>query len=144
MNRRAGEHLWLRLLEALAGLALLGLFSVGLGVNRDSIQELEATQIAQSALAERRAAPLASNAGFLLPVLDTTKAIDRSNPVFLTEGGKPCVSGQDAKFAMISGITPSAEGDVTQVRLCVFWPAKVALERAQGKVEMFTTIALQP
>lgn len=122
-----------------AGMALLGVFSLGLDVNRESAEELEATHIAQSLLAERRAAP--ESPGLLSPLSQAGEA-SKLAPLFLTREGE--VTGQvtEAQYGLVYRITPSDSGAVSRVYLCLFWPAAAGADHAQGRVELFTVIPL--
>jgi uncharacterized protein (TIGR02598 family) len=68
---------------AFAITALLGAFAVGMNTDRESIEELEATHILQSLLAERRANPVLTNTNMLLPVLSSNSVISSSNALSL-------------------------------------------------------------
>lgn len=123
-----------------AGLALLGLFSVGLSTNRESIEELEATHVAQSIFAFRRASPLSTNqAGFPLPALDKTNSVTESSPVYLTDEGHLTGNAAAAKFGMIYRVTPDPNSyGGTKVYLCLYWPANVPASKAQGRFETYS------
>jgi len=125
-----------------AVMVLLGIFSVGLNTNRESVEELEATHIAQSMLAERRAAPVVDNATLVLPQLNAAAAVAKDSPVLLTQNGTRTTEMEDARYGMIYRINPAANGNSSQVYVCLFWPAPAGADNAQGRVEMITNIPL--
>jgi len=127
---------------AFVGLALLGLFSVGLNISRESSEELQATHVAQSLLAKRQAAPVAQISGLPLPPLDTATNRDKGNPVLLDDQGKPVSDPAAADFGMIYRIAPRPSGRSSDVYLCLFWPGRAPADQAQQKVEMFTVMPL--
>jgi type II secretory pathway pseudopilin PulG len=134
-----------------AGMALLGLFSIGLDTNRDSMEELEATHIAQTLMAERRAVPVppdpsdpSTDPDFVLDPLNVAKTVSKLNPMWLDSDGAEASSQTDASFGMIYEISPQPliEPTRSEVHLCIFWPALAGADNAQGRVEIFTVIPL--
>ncbi|MEM1060354.1 MAG: hypothetical protein AAGK14_14015 [Verrucomicrobiota bacterium] len=128
-------------------MVLLGMFSVGLNTNRDSVEELEATHIAQSMLAERRAAPLVENNDFLLPRIDRAASQPTDNPVLLTSEGVRLdpeaidFNPSEVRYALVYDISPDNAGNSSHVYVCLFWPPEAGADNASGRVEFVTAIA---
>jgi type II secretory pathway pseudopilin PulG len=131
---------------AFAITALLGIFAIALNSNKDSIQELQATHIMQSMIAQRRAAPILDdpNLKMLLPELHNggTEKDNFSAPVPLNESGEQENNKSKAKFALVYRIIPNLTARNTAVYCAVYWPGQAKPENAAGRVEVVTNIAL--
>jgi uncharacterized protein (TIGR02598 family) len=129
--------------------ALIGALSIGMTTNRESIEELEATHMIQSFIAERRSEPLLDTTNFLLPPLNQATTCNSTNPIMLDNMGRVLAPGTPAKFGMVFRITPNTSTNGTtiftnsvDVYCAVYWPGKLSATKAQGKVEMVTKIVL--
>lgn len=127
---------------AFAITALLGAFAVGMNTDRESIEELEATHILQTIIAERRANPTLANTNLLLPVLNSNWVCNSSNALSLDEIGRLQPGTRSGKFGLIYRITPTANTNSSSVYCAIYWPGRATAANAQGKVEMTTRIAL--
>jgi uncharacterized protein (TIGR02598 family) len=127
---------------AFAITALLGAFAVGMNTDRESIEELEATHILQSLLAERRANPVLTNTNMLLPVLSSNSVISSSNALSLDEIGRLQPGTRNGKFGLLYRVTPSPNTNSAAVYCAIYWPGRAKPENAAGRVEMTTRIAL--
>ncbi|MEZ0297057.1 MAG: hypothetical protein ACAI35_11435 [Candidatus Methylacidiphilales bacterium] len=130
---------------AFAGVALIGLFSIGLNTNRDSAANLHAATIAEFMLSTRRATPTAPLASFPLPRLDVAAKNDIT--IMLNSNGLETTQPSDAKFGLYYTITPPADlstgiAKATHVHLYLFWPATATVESAYGRYEVVTSISL--
>jgi hypothetical protein len=123
--------------------ALLGALMVGMNTDRESVEELQATHIMQNAIAERRAAPVMIDTNLLLPQLNASGSRDSSNPLLLSEIGRPVAGGQVAKFGLVYRITPNATNNSAAIYCALYWPGQASPASAQGRVEVATTVALQ-
>lgn len=127
---------------AFAITALLGAFAVGMNADRESVEELEATHILQTALAERRASPALTNTNLLLPVLTTNAVCSSSNALSLDEIGRPQPGTGAGKFGLVYRITTTNSANSAAVYCAIYWPGRATPSAAQGRVEMTTRIAL--
>lgn len=128
---------------AFVAVALIGLFSYGLKINRESVDEMEATALAQSLLSSRVAAPTNALTNCALPRLDQAAEILPSAPVFVSSDGTPVLQGTDARFGLVYRVEPQpVPAGVSSVYLCLFWPAQADADKAQGRCEIFRTVAL--
>jgi len=127
---------------AFAITALLGAFAVGMNTDRESIEELEATHILQSIIAERRANPTLTNTNMLLPVLNTDSTCSSSNALSLDEIGRLQQGTRNGKFGLLYRIAPAPNTNSASVYCAIYWPGRATPENAQGRVEMTTRIAL--
>ncbi|MEI8340006.1 MAG: prepilin-type N-terminal cleavage/methylation domain-containing protein [Verrucomicrobiota bacterium] len=127
---------------AFAGVALIGLFSIGLKNNRDSIEELEATTLSQSLLNIRKVSPTMVLPNFALPPLDQPAETPPASPVFLAADGTLANSAATARFGLIYRIRPVTAALTSSVYLCLYWPAAAAPDNAQGRCEIISTVKL--
>ena len=129
---------------AFAMTALLGAFAVGMSTDRESVEELEATHIMQTLIAERRANPTLTNTNLLLPVLTASASRNSSNALSLDEIGRLQPGTRSGKFGLIYQITPVTNANVNSaaVYCAIYWPGRAWPSNAQGRVEMATRIAL--
>jgi len=129
---------------AFVGVALIGLFSLGLKTNHESAESLVATHLAESLLETRQAAPdtdLSSN-GFPLPVLTaSTNVTTNTSPVYISESGL-LTNETSARFGLLYSVTPDLDANVSRVYLCLYWPAQAAPTNALGRYETFLTVNL--
>ena len=131
---------------AFAGVALIGLFSIGLNTNRDSAANLQAATLAEFMLNTRRATPTAALTSFPLPRLDLAAKNDAA--ILLNANGQETAVAADARFGLYYNITPpdvSASGiaRASHVHLYIYWPAAATPESAAGRYEVATSIPLQ-
>lgn len=127
---------------AFAITALLGAFAVGMHSDRESIEELQATHIMQTMIAERRAAPALADTNFLLPALTNASSRGSSDPVSLNEIGRPLSGSRTGKYGLVYRVTPNAATNSAAVYCAIYWPGQGVPAQAQGRVEMATRIAL--
>jgi hypothetical protein len=117
-----------------------------LKTNRDSVDEMEATNLAQSLLGQRRATPVGTPAGVALPPFDTSVSIPKATPIFLTADGTVVTSASAARFGCIYRIAaptaPAPPRSLTRVYLCLFWPPQAGADKAQGRYEIASTFTL--
>ena len=119
------------------GVALIGLFSVGLRTNRESVDDLEATHLAGSLLGTRRASPVADLPGFPLPTL----AAAANNTTNVAGDGTP-TNQSAARFGLVYRITPDTNAKVSRVYLCLYWPPQASPTNARGRFETFSAFPL--
>jgi len=127
---------------AFAITALLGAFAVGMNTDRESIEELEATHILQSIIAERRANPTLTNTNMLLPVLNTNSIRTSYNAISLDEIGRVQQGARNGKFGLLYSVAPSPNTNSASIYCAIYWPGRAKPEDAAGRVEMTTRIAL--
>lgn len=128
---------------AFVGVALIGLFSIGLKTNRESIDEMEATAMAQSLLNARKAAATNELPNLALPPLDQPAEISTSSPAFLAADGMLTNSASGARFGLLYRIRPEkTPAAASSLYLCLYWPASVPPDKAQGLCEIISTVRL--
>jgi uncharacterized protein (TIGR02598 family) len=127
---------------AFAITALLGAFAVGMNTDRESIEELEATHILQTIIAERRANPTLTNTNLLLPILNSNSVCTSSNALSLDEIGRLQPGTRTGKFGLLYNVTTAANTNSSSVYCAIYWPGRATPDNAQGRVEMTTRIAL--
>lgn len=128
---------------AFVAVALIGLFSYGLKINRESVDEMEATALAQSLLSTRAAAPTNTLTNCALPRLDQPVEIAPSAPVFISADGTLVPQGTAARFGLVYRVQPQpVPAGVSSVYVCLYWPAQAEADKAQGRCEIFRTVAL--
>ncbi len=128
---------------AFVAVALIALFSVGLRTNRESVDELEATNLAQSLFETRRAAPTADLPGFPLPSLAAAAAVAPESPLYLTGDGQLTSTQSEARFGFIYRISPPAQSSPqSSAYVCLFWPPTSGVTNAQGMCEMVSSFAI--
>lgn len=130
---------------AFVGVALIGLFVVGVNTNHESVEELEATTLIQSWLAARRAAPTADiDDRCPLPPLNVTGPEVPKSPLLINKLGQTVSSANQARFGLLYRITPPSPGsNATRVHVLLFWPPGAKPEQAAGYQEMSTVFLLQ-
>lgn len=131
---------------AFAGMALLGLFSVGLNNNQTASEELEAAMIAESLLATRRVLPVAQ-IDCALPPINAESVITPDDGVYLTVEGTITNDPDQARFRMSYSVEPWSEpGQIakrtSRVHLSLSWPAAARSGTAQGRLEVTTVFTL--
>lgn len=128
---------------AFVAVALIGLFSYGLKINRESVEEMEATALAQAILNARKAGPTNELPACSLPRLDLPAEVLPAAPAFVAADGGPLPSGDGARFGLIYRVVPQpTPSSVSSVYLCLYWPAAAGVDKAQGRCELLSTIAL--
>lgn len=127
---------------AFAITALLGAFAVGMNTDRESIEELEATHILQSIIAERRANPTLTNTNMLLPVLSSDSDRSSTNAISLDEIGRMQPGTRNGKFGLLYRVTTAPNTNSASIYCAIYWPGRAKPEDAAGRVEMTTRIAL--
>lgn len=128
---------------AFVAVALIGLFSFGLKLNRESVDEMEATALAQAMLNARKAAPTNSLPNCALPRLDQAAEIPPSSPVYISADGSTHPSAINSRFGMVYRIAPQpSPSGISSVYLCLFWPSAAGANKAQGRCEIISTVAL--
>lgn len=128
---------------AFVAVALIGLFSYGLKINRESVDEMEATALAQSLLSLRVAGPTNALTNCALPPLDQAAEIAPTSPVYVSASGALVPDAADARFGLVYRIRPQpVPAGISSVYMCLFWPAQAETDKAQGRCEIFRTVAL--
>lgn len=128
---------------AFVAVALIGLFSYGLKINRESVDEMEATALAQSLLNTRKAAPTNILTNCALPALNQTAEIPPASPAYVSADGASVDAADVARFGLVYRIRPQpAPAGVSSVYLCLFWPAQAGADKAQGRCELLSTVPL--
>ncbi len=144
-----------------AGVALIGVLSVGIQNNRDSKEQLQASNIAEFICATRRASPMTdftvstSQPGFPLPILyssawsPTYTTNNFTTPTYLTwDGTTTTRTSGTARFGMLfniiaptnytSGVYPGS----ASVYISIYWPAQASASTPSGHFELTSTFAL--
>ncbi|HPA21003.1 MAG TPA: hypothetical protein PLU30_24865 [Verrucomicrobiae bacterium] len=136
---------------SLAIVSLLGLMSVALSTQRDSVMETAAANVAAAIINQRRAAPEATSENIVLPRLSDMVGVDANSAASGSEvvdmsGRKVPSADQQAQFlcqyrswGWDDPITPH----LARVHLRVLWPVELARrspERAES-YEVFTMMA---
>jgi uncharacterized protein (TIGR02598 family) len=127
--------------------ALIGLFSVGLKVGRDSFNQVQATSLASKIIAVR-AASLTTDPSGSLPITlaeltGSYAAIAYTSP-YVDLNGNLVASGSAAYRITCSSGTNSLTGsDKAQIYLMLSRPPYVTPDRAEGKYEITTFISLR-
>lgn len=118
--------------------ALVGLISVGITTNQDSIEELEATNLIQSFFGKRRGSPLAPEIGNCpLPRLDIASETDSSLPLYVREDGSLSEDSGEARFGMFYRVSPpDATRRYSTAYVCLFWPPQARAGQTKGHHEM--------
>ncbi len=134
--------------------SMVGLLGVGLQNSQDSRERVQAATIAEQVCSIRRAAPTTDvtsvQPNFPLPVLQTS-ANNLSSPDYVTRDGQKTTIDK-ADFGFIYSITPKLDAvpagntsnGVSQVYICLFWPARASPTAATtGHYEITTTFGLK-
>ena len=104
-------------------ITLIGLFSIGVNTSKESAEELQATHIAQSLLATRRATPTTdlTATGFPLPVINASTSSPA--PILLDYHGNP--TSVAARYQLTYRIDVPEDSTVAPVFiwLRLTWPA---------------------
>lgn len=129
---------------AFVAVALIGLFSVGLRTNRESVDEFLAANIAQSLLAARRATPtLSLGGGFPLETLDRSTSVPATDPLYLTVGGT-LTNAEQARFGLIYRVAaPAGRENFARIYLCLYWPANAKFSSALGRYEAVSSLPVK-
>jgi len=145
MNTRSGfsliEVVFALGLFSFCIVALLGLFSEGITENRESLEDIQASNIAALLLAQRRAAPTGTNSTlpFPLPVLNIPT--NNSNaPVYLTDSGA-VTQLNEASWRLTYAIQTNAYG-ISQVALSLTAPAMLDISKARTRYDVLTYVLL--
>ena len=131
---------------AFAGVALIGLFSIGLNTNRDSAANLQAATISEFMLSTRRATPVSALNSFPLPRLDVEAKNDTA--ILLNANGMETAEASEARFGLYYNIRPPADTTTSgiarssHVHIYIYWPAAATPESANGRYEVVTSIPL--
>ncbi len=135
-----------------AGIALIGLLTVGLQNDQDSKLKLQAATVAEDLCSTRRASPtndLSSvQLNFPLPPL-TTATNNFSATTYLTADGET-TDAPHARFAFLYKITPSfysvptgnTTSGLSSVYMCFYWPAQANATNNAGHYDVTTVIPL--
>ena len=121
--------------------ALLGLFSVGMKISRESAESIETANLASLLIAQRRAAPDGTNAllSSALPVL-TASVNNRNSPVYLTGAGE-FTTVNKATFRLVYNIQTNASR-VSQLALTLSSPASSDLTNSRTRYDVLTYVRL--
>jgi type II secretory pathway pseudopilin PulG len=124
--------------------AVVGLFSVGLRTNKESSDQLQATDIASLLIASRRAQPTGVLTNFALPPLNVALT-SNSVPVNLALDGTIAPTAAAAPFKLNYIVGTSDNPKVANVYLLLWWPgsaAKPPTNSPGGYYQLATQIAL--
>ncbi len=111
--------------------ALVGLLATGLRTNQESAEDVQAANLAAAAIAQRRAAPTASDPTLLLPplngavqspILITPATQPYRGTVYLTGDGAVAVGTTDRYYRMDYRLSRDASGRLAQVHLSYVTP----------------------
>ncbi len=111
-------------------LAIVGLAGVGSKVNRDSVQQMQASNLGVSLLQLRREDPMASvttGAYDNFPIGSLATAAPADGTAFVTNfvaaDGRPCATNSaDVAYRILHRITPDATARRSTVALRLEWP----------------------
>lgn len=121
--------------------ALIGLVSVGMKTGRESAEQLDAANLAQSILHSRRLSPTNTLAGFPLPSM-AGSSDNLSGPLYLTSEGFVTNDPGQARFACIYRIEPDPVAFQSGIYLCLYWPPISSPEKSAGRFETFCRMPL--
>jgi Tfp pilus assembly protein PilV len=124
-------------------IALMGLFSMGIGAGRESANELEASHIASSCINTRRASPSVDlGSDFPIPPLVSASSHPLTT-VKLDVNGRVTSSSGAIRYGLQYRIESPAAGEKKPFKLyvCVFWPGQGTPQSATGRYE---TLSLLP
>ena len=134
MNR-AGESAF-SLIEVVLALAVMsfalvavvGLFSVGLQTNKESSDQLQATDVASLLISARRAQPTGTLSNFALPALNVAQVSSAATGVLLSLDGTVASSSATAPFrvAYTVGTNAVTGSKSALVYLLIWWPGSLA------------------
>ena len=134
---------------AFALVAVVGLFSVGLQTNKESADQIQATDVASLLISARRAAPTATLASgnFALPPFPTAAGtVSNGTPVNLALDGTVAASAAAAPFKLDYVVTTTAAAPKSaSVYLLLWWPgtaAKPPTNSPGGYYQIATQVAL--
>lgn len=131
-------------LVAFCLMALLGLFSVGLGQSRDSSQTVQAAHLMTRIISERTARAVIADPDLALPRLDqAADTLGSATPVYLNSDGLRIASAQDAAFQLnYRVVVPSVSDANTALRkisrswVSLSWPAGSTVTDLTSAYEM--------
>ncbi|MDZ4787341.1 MAG: type II secretion system protein [Blastochloris sp.] len=125
---------------------LIGPFSVGLQTSKESVEAMQAANLASRLIAERRAAPESKTMeGAGITNLDQEDNF-KSNTSYFSRNGAPLGSDSNAGYRLNYRITVDFDGDgnpddsrVPELYVSVEWPARGDVK---GRYEILTYVAL--
>ena len=103
--------------------SVMGLFSAGLEINKESADQIQAANLASLVLSTRRAMPSTQEASLPLPILTGTTTVTGTSSLAINgmvAAGKIPASDQYSLFYQIS---PGAAPNMANVYLLLWWPA---------------------
>ncbi|MBN8707863.1 MAG: hypothetical protein BGO12_22090 [Verrucomicrobia bacterium 61-8] len=121
--------------------ALLGLFSVGLASQRESRDELQAANIAQSLIAMRRISPSVEfGPDFPLPPLNGT-SVPRTL-MQVDENGRATTSANKIRYWLKYEVDAPASNRMEphRVYLSLLWPGNSPVDKATGQYELLSLV----
>ncbi len=127
--------------------AVVGLFSVGLQTNKESSDQIQATDVASLLISSRRAQPTGPLANFALPPLTNgTGTFSNGTPVNLAVDGTVAASAAAAPFKLDYVVaTAAASPKSASVYLLLWWPGSAPQPPTNspgGYYQIATQIAL--
>jgi Tfp pilus assembly protein PilV len=135
-------------LISFALLTILGMFSVGLKINRESSDQIQVADLASHILAVRRAMPTSDNPALPhspLPPLTNTAAVNNSSPILVSINGTTVTNNVPASdvYNLNYRITQSSTPNLMNVYLLLWGPpgARAPTNNPSGYYEISTQIA---
>jgi uncharacterized protein (TIGR02598 family) len=135
--------------------SMVGLLGVGLQNTQDARERVQAATVVEQICAIRRASPTnnlsASQPNFPLPAMNQSSAVNNlASPQYITRDGA-LTSQASADYGFLYSITPKPDtsgsttgGGVSQVYICLFWPAHASPTSAvTGHYAISTTFGWQ-
>lgn len=106
--------------------ALLGLFVVGMGTERDSGEHIRASNLASRLITERRNNPLDPAATFALPALNDPSLAPPGKLLLFSADDTAGATASEATIAVLATSTIPPQTDMAYLTLQFYWPAATA------------------
>jgi type II secretory pathway pseudopilin PulG len=124
---------------------ILGLFSVGLKINKESSDQIQASDLASRILATRRALPMIYNANLPIPPLTNTTTVSNSTPILVAINGTTSTTGVPTSdiYNLNYRIAPASPSNLMNVYLLLWGPpgARAPTNTPGAYYEISTQIA---
>jgi uncharacterized protein (TIGR02598 family) len=124
--------------------AMLGLIPTGMKSVKSATEQTAATAVLQEVVTDLRSTPSGGNASpklnLSLPTFGSAGA-NLSTNFYMSESGVAYAANtsMDARYGVSVGMSNNSVF-LTTAQVLVWWPSTVALSKAQGSVEIVTTI----
>jgi type II secretory pathway pseudopilin PulG len=151
-NRPVGAERAFSLVEVVLALGLisfalvtiLGLFSIGVKINKESSDQIQAADLASRILALRRALPISNDSNLPIPPLTNTVLITNSQPILVAISGTTVTNNVPTSdiYNLNYRISPASTTNLMNVYLLLWGPPGAAepTNNPSGYYEVSTQI----